>query len=151
METKNDDRTGLPEEAPTFSPKLKTAAAEIKAILEKHDIAGIIQLHEPGFNEHTVHLNPTWSLAHLDEKNQLVVTDPIQDPEHPEVHKKKIADTVNMMANLRVWAGNFARLFMQADIVVRTKFGMMPPPGGPKIVKPGPKPGEQGGRSKFIR
>ena len=34
-----------------YSPKLKRVLAEIKAILDKEDIAGSIVLHTPGFGE----------------------------------------------------------------------------------------------------
>jgi len=51
-----------------YSPKLKEAMAEIKAILTKHDIAGHVLLHEPGFSEYLLAISPSWSLLkqHID-------------------------------------------------------------------------------------
>lgn len=48
-----------------YSPKLKTAAEEIKSILKKYDIAGIVVLHTPGFSEYLYKINPTYSCAEL--------------------------------------------------------------------------------------
>ena len=48
-----------------YSPKLKISISEIKAILEKHDIAGSIVLHTPGNSEYLMHINPTYSCAKL--------------------------------------------------------------------------------------
>lgn len=48
-----------------YSPKLKEAMAEIKAILTKHDIAGHVLLHEPGFSEYLLAVEPSWSVLQL--------------------------------------------------------------------------------------
>lgn len=137
----SNEKKGLPEM--THSPNLKMAAMEIEEILKKHDCAGIVQLFEPGFNEMLFHINPTFSCADLDLKKALKITDPIVDPEHPEKAKKKIADTVNMLANFRIYTGQLARVFMQADIAVRTKFGMIPKPENPSNLKPGQQNGSK--------
>lgn len=49
-----------------YSPKLKIAAEEIKAVLEKHDIAGLVVLHTPGHAEYLMKVNPTYSCAKLE-------------------------------------------------------------------------------------
>lgn len=46
-----------------FSPKLKKAMAEIKEILDKHDIAGAVFLHTPGHGEHMLKVDPSYSCA----------------------------------------------------------------------------------------
>ncbi len=48
-----------------YSPKLKVAMEEIKAILKKHDIAGVISLHTPGHGEFFMGIEPTYSCAKL--------------------------------------------------------------------------------------
>lgn len=50
-----------------YSPKLKAATEEIKDILKKYDIAGIVFLHDIGFGEYLVKINPTYSCAYVDE------------------------------------------------------------------------------------
>jgi len=61
-----------------YSPKLKEAMAEIKAILKKHDIAGHVVLHEPGFSEYLLAIEPSWSLLRFD-KNQIRFRSKLED------------------------------------------------------------------------
>lgn len=42
-------------------PKLKTAAAEISAILKKHDVAGIVILSSLTHTEYLIGVDPSWS------------------------------------------------------------------------------------------
>jgi len=42
-------------------PKLKTAAAEIEAILQKHDVAGLVILSSPTHLEYQLHVAARWS------------------------------------------------------------------------------------------
>jgi hypothetical protein len=44
-----------------YSPKLKTAMEEIKAIMKKHDIGGWVILHTPGHSEFLNKLDPSYS------------------------------------------------------------------------------------------
>lgn len=46
-----------------YSPKLKKAIEEIKAILKKHDIAAFVALHTPGHGEFLLELSPSYSCA----------------------------------------------------------------------------------------
>ncbi len=134
MEQQNQGKPG-----PQFSAKLRQASAEIKAILKKHDIAGYIHLFEPGHIEYVLKINPSWSVVDVNEKGQLKITPPIEVVGRPELAKKKIADTVNMLANLRLYAGKMAMTLTQAEMATRTQFGVQvpkPPPGGPVIKMP---------------
>jgi hypothetical protein len=45
-----------------YSPELKQAMVEIKAVLKKYDIAAHVLLHEPGFSEYLNAIEPSWSL-----------------------------------------------------------------------------------------
>lgn len=53
-----------------YSPKLKNAITEIKAILKQYDIAGLVVLHTPGFTEYLLEISPSYSCAKL-EKNSV--------------------------------------------------------------------------------
>lgn len=45
-----------------YSPKLKEAMEEVKAILKKHDIAAFVVLHDPrGYTEFLNHITPSYS------------------------------------------------------------------------------------------
>jgi len=128
MEIVKPDQQGQPE----HSPKLKMAGMEIKAILEKYDIAGVAHLHLPGFNEYVIHISPSFSCVEINEQNKLRIHPPLEDPLNPNAHKKKIADTVNMIANMKMHQFKLSQVLSQADIAVRSQFGMMPKPGQPK-------------------
>ena len=45
------------------SPHLKKAMVEIKEVLDKYDIAGIVAIHAPGFSEYLVKIDPSYSCA----------------------------------------------------------------------------------------
>lgn len=53
-----------------YSPQLKEIMSEIKAVLQKHDVAAYILLHEPGFSEYLISIEPSWSIIRL-EKNSV--------------------------------------------------------------------------------
>jgi len=127
----NTPKTGA-DHAPEFNPKLKMIAAEIKKILVDNDVAGVVHLFIPGATEWTMHISPSFSCISLNATNQLKIQPPIEDPANPEYHKRKIADTVNMVANFRLNTGKVSMTFTQAEITVRNHFG---------IVAPKPKPG----------
>ena len=124
---------------PQHSEKLRKAADEINKILVDHDIAGVVQLFEPGFNEYTMHIAPSFSCVSLNDEKQLKINPPIEHPEYPEIRKKKIADTVNMLGNMRLYTGKLSLILTRAEITVRSHFGIKTPkpkPGPPNIVNP---------------
>lgn len=49
----------------SYSPKLKEVMARITAILDAEDIAGYVVLHEPGFSEYRLQVEPSWSVLRL--------------------------------------------------------------------------------------
>lgn len=75
-----------------YSPKLKKAMEEIKAILKKHDIAGSVVLHAPGFSEYLNHINTSYSCLKFEGDNLRFKT-----KGRPLEH---INDTVNMISHL---------------------------------------------------
>jgi hypothetical protein len=80
-----------------YSPKLKNAMAQIKAILEAHDIAGSIVLHEPGFGEHLLRIDPSWSCAKFNPVHkELKFQAQVSDFKNAAEAKKKIESTLNM-------------------------------------------------------
>ena len=79
------------------SPKLKKAMAEIKKILNRHDIGAIVLLHEPGFSEYLMNVNPSYSCCSItSEKVSFKLL-----PEHYDGDIKKrdkvATDTCNMI------------------------------------------------------
>lgn len=81
-----------------YSPKLKKAAEEIKDILSKYDIAGIVLLHTPGFGEQVVKLDPTYSACKPTPEG-IRLKSKLKEDYQGDVNakKKKDSDTSNML------------------------------------------------------
>lgn len=109
-----------------FSPKLKMAAADIKAVLAKYDIAAIVVLQEPSHTEFFMQVDPSYSAAYL-ENQQLRLRQVLAgaDGAIPE----KVVHTVNMLNNLQVLTGKITMALAQAIMYART-FYNLPKPGG---------------------
>lgn len=129
------EKTGQPA-TPEHSPKLKMAMLEITAIMEKHDVAGVIELFIPGFNEIKAVINPSFSLVNINAKNSLNISTPIVDLSDPGKAQQKKVDTINMLANMRLHLGRVVMVLAQAEMAVRKEFDMMPPSGQSLPLKP---------------
>lgn len=86
--------------------KLKVAAEEIKDLLRKHDIAGIVSLHAPGHAEYIVHLNPSYSCAYIYNDNEVRFYAKRADFKNTEEHQQKKMYTANMLSLLTLSTGN---------------------------------------------
>ena len=81
-----------------YSPKLKKVIAEIKAIIEKNDLAGFVCLVEPGNSEYLHVINPSFSAAFFDGNQVRIKT---KDLNLSQAGKQKLlATTSNMLALL---------------------------------------------------
>lgn len=81
-----------------YSPKLKTAMEEIKAVLKKHDIAGFVLLHAPqGFTEYLNHINSSYSCAFLQDGQFRVRLKTAELPGGKAQVKQLAEDTYNMV------------------------------------------------------
>lgn len=140
-----NDRNGL-DKLPPQNPKLKMLGKEIKDLLEKYDVAGVVQLYERGndespggFAEYAMLLQPSWSCIEIDALGKMKIHPPIEDPSNPEPAKLKVRTTINMLANLRMYLGRLVMQLGQADVAVRTHFNMMPPQQPKTKFPPGSK------------
>jgi hypothetical protein len=105
-----------------YSPKLKTAAEEIKAILAKHDIAGSIVLHTPGFTEYIFHLTPNYSCVFMDGpfvRFRAALSDFKEDE---EAQGKAIRNTVNMISSLCETSAHLSLSLIQISEMVQAEF-----------------------------
>ncbi len=85
-------------------PKLKTAMAEIFAILKKHDIAGQVILVSESHTEFRIKINPTWSCAREAEVPEgLAIQFKASRKEYPDPKKKHqaIENTAHMVLAFR--------------------------------------------------
>lgn len=102
--------------------KLKKAMEEIKAIIEKYDVAGVVNLHAPGHGEFYQNLTPSYSvlLPQKDEQGVLIGYRFRSRSEDYEGDKKKQRqgkeDTINM---LQIFQDTFAFQFKRIDQVLQ--------------------------------
>lgn len=87
-------------------PQLKTAMEEIKAVLRKYDIAGIVFLGSQSHSEFLLGINPSWSCAKFEAENELRIRAKREDFPSLEAQKKCLTDTVGMLAGFRDLAEN---------------------------------------------
>ena len=81
-------------------PKLKTAMAEIKAVLTKYDIAGVVVLASESHMEYLNHVVASWSCATIEQsgRNVLVrVRAKREDFPSKEAQRKCVSDTIGMI------------------------------------------------------
>lgn len=98
-----------------YSPKLKKVAAELKAILDRENIAGIVILHEPGFIEYVLKIDPPYSCASFDGTQLRIRAKLVEDFNGDKAAwTLKTNDTVNMVVGLgrqlEEMAGSFRQL-----------------------------------------
>jgi hypothetical protein len=81
-------------------PKLKTAADEIKAIMRRHDIAGIVMLASPTHLEYLLTIDPSWSCCWMEEHAEgklLRIKAKRADYPDLETQKKVLAESIGML------------------------------------------------------
>ena len=111
-----------------YSPKLKKAMKQIKAVLDEHDIAGSVVLHTPGFGEHFIKLDPSYSAMKIkDEALHIRVKE-------AEVGKKKAkqlaTDTANMANILTTLTGKHAMMLIHAEETLEKNLDIQHGKGG---------------------
>ena len=110
-----------------YNPKLKKAMAEIKEILDKHDIAGSVVLHAPGHGEHLLKIDPSYSCAFFDNSpgvEGIRVRTRLQEDFNGNALKrnKSQEDTVNMFDTFANLVGRQALMNMETMDMLKTKF-----------------------------
>jgi hypothetical protein len=96
-----------------YSPKLKKAMEEIKAVLKTHDIAGSVILHTPGFSEYLNHIETSYSVA-SHENGGIRVKSKGRDHQH-------LADTVNMIHHFGAISSQQALAYMELEEMLKAK------------------------------
>jgi len=102
-----------------YSARLKRIAEQIKAILKKEDIAGLVVLHTPGYSEYFLHLTPSYSCLKVSGGQVRIQSRLLQDYNGDRIQKqKKDADTANMLNVIGVTAGNVTMSIMDLSELV---------------------------------
>jgi len=104
---------------------------EIKAILSKHDIAGMVVLHTPGNSEYFLKINPSYSCAFIDGE-MLRVRARIQKDFNGDkkAWEKKVSDTSNMLSLLTETSGYLALSVAEMSKLVDEKIDAEHSDGG---------------------
>lgn len=90
-----------------YSPKLKKAIQEIKDILSREDIAGVVVLHEPGHSEFLVKVDPTYSCVKI-KGDQIRIKAKLKEDFNGDkkAWTKKVGDSANMLHLLSMTMGD---------------------------------------------
>lgn len=105
-----------------YSPKLKRVMKQLREIVEIEGVGASIIIHEPGFSENLMHINPRYSCAHIDNGSyQLRIRAKREDYTSLEAQKKAITDTVNMFVHLRDMSARQSMMFEKALEIMSTK------------------------------
>jgi hypothetical protein len=102
------------------SDKLKEAMAAINGVLLKYDIAAIVILHEDGFSEFRMRIDPTWSVARMVRKDGMegIYIRAKKDEDFggdQAAQVKALTATTNMIAHFR---DNLAMQFQNMQTVL---------------------------------
>lgn len=130
---------GAPETLPEYDPRLRECANKIKELVKEYDCACVAVLHCPTHTENIVAVSPSYSCATI-VNDKFFTHEPIAAAGDDVRRKKIIADTVNMLNNLRYLCQKLWLSLTQAQQETMSKFGIaMPqaPKNGSRIIKPG--------------
>jgi hypothetical protein len=103
--------------------KLKAARAEIEAVLKKHDIAGYVSLHAPGWGEVFWNIWPSYSIlvGDLPEvRMKSKASDYLGDTVKQREHQKHTANMVHHLATSMAGCG---MQFLRLSDAVNTMLG----------------------------
>lgn len=113
-----------------YSPRLKSAMAEIKAILEKYDIAGAVVIHEPGFAEYLLKVDPSYSLLKFEPiGSAFTVTVSTQNRTKSQI-EQAISETCNMSRQLAHACSHVCISLMNMDEYMTEKYNPTHSSGG---------------------
>lgn len=101
--------------------RLKIARLEIEAVLQKHDLAGVVVLHTPGMAEFFYNIRPSYSVCWVDEAAGALRIKSVAAGDHDGNAGQQLHDqaaTANMTASLAGELGCAAMMFLNVDEVV---------------------------------
>ena len=98
-----------------LSPKLKSAMDEIRAIINRYDIAGSIVLHTPGNSEYGIFIEPSYSCAKFNGGNISFKAKASDFKGGAAERSEKVEDTCNMMNMLSTTTGQVALNIMHVS------------------------------------
>ena len=105
-----------------YSPKLKKAMEEIKAIAKRYDIAAFVVLNDgDGFSEYLNAVSPSYSCAFLMEGS---IRFRLKSAEVGKENAKKMAEgTYNMVTHFADMIAKHAMLYIDAQKLLKEQWG----------------------------
>jgi hypothetical protein len=103
---------------PHASPILQKAIAEIKDILLKYDIAGVVVVHTPGYSGFLNHITTSYSCA-FEEPTGIRVKASIEQYGSKEKRDQMLGNTVNMLIGFREESKRI--LFQNTELINKLK------------------------------
>jgi hypothetical protein len=114
-----------------YSPRLKRVMAEIRAIIDREDLAASVVIHEFGFSEFHLKLTPSYSIAKLENGNQLIFKASLKDFNgNKQLRDYKVAATANMLTIMAETLGTTALNIIQVSEAFDEKFKIEHGKGG---------------------
>lgn len=107
-------------------PILKAAAEEIKAVLRKHDIAGVLMLQSKTHGEWVCEISPSWSAAKLERSDGdvlLRVRCKREDFPSKEAQQECLAHTVGMLMSFITFGGKLGEDFTRMIALISQQVG----------------------------
>jgi hypothetical protein len=108
-----------------FSPKLKRVMAEIQAILEREEIAGLVILHTPGHCEYNAHITPPYSCLKKQGNGYRLVSKLETHNGDKKAKQQQEANTANMLTLIGVAAGECSLKILETSESVNETFGIV--------------------------
>ena len=115
-----------------YSPKLKTAMAEIDKILADNDIAGLVVLHDVGFSEYLLKINTSYSVVSIDNGSEEIhFRAKLQEDFNGDHVKMKynLGATSNMLNLLANRAGTIVVALIETSVMFDAMMGATHTPG----------------------
>lgn len=110
-------------------PVLDLAAKEIKAVLDKHDLAAVLVLHSPTSILHMHAISPSWSCAKIDELGEFHMRALPQDFASEEHRRAMVERTLTLLFGLSSRADAVAGTMREIKAMLSAKFNIKEPGG----------------------
>lgn len=111
---------------PPMQKKLKEARAEIEAVLKKHDIAGFVSLHAPGFGEVFYTIWPSYSILVGDYPSIRIKSKAADYGGDVAKQREDQANTTSMAHHLGMSLSQFGMQFLDLSAALTQQLGIQP-------------------------
>lgn len=83
-----------------YSTKLKQAMEEIKEVMKKYDIGGLVVLHTPGYIENYMKINPSYSALEFKDKKHILMKGKDNYKSDKYTHIQAVENSLNLLKSI---------------------------------------------------